>query len=217
MNRISDVVIERARVREVTGVFHSHAALENAVEVLLLSGFDRADIDRVADPEVVRQRVGDIYVAAEELADIGRTARRPFFTRDDISAAVAVGGSLFGCAVALAAAFFVLVSGGAPLTTGIVASFAGVLACGVAAVTIVHILRQERRLGLESLMATRGLILWIRVHSPQREELAQQILQEHGARAVRVHEIEIEKRPEEIPLSWLRPDPWLGPERLGQP
>jgi hypothetical protein len=217
MNRISDVVIERARVREVTGVFHSHAALENAVEVLLLSGFDRADIDRVADPEAVRQRVGDIYVAAEELADIGRTARRPFFTRDDISAAVAVGGSLFGCAVALAAAFFVLVSGGAPLTTGIVASFAGVLAGGVAAVTIVHILRQERRLGLESLMATRGLILWIRVHSPEREELAQQILQEHGARAVWVHEIEIEKRPEDIPLSSLRPDPWLGPETLVQP
>ena len=78
-------------------------------------------------------------------------------------------------------------------------------------------LGQERRLGLESLMATRGLILWIRVHSPEREELAQQILQEHGARAVRVHEIEIEKRPEDIPLSSLRPDPWLGPETLVQP
>src|SRR6267142_787816 len=121
MNRMSDVVLDRARVREVTGVFHSHAALEDAVDALLHSGFDRADIDRVAHPEAVRQRVGDIYVAAEELADIGRTARRPFFTRDDISAAVAVGGSLFGCAVALtAASFFVLVSGGAPLTTGIV-------------------------------------------------------------------------------------------------
>ena len=66
-------------------------------------------------------------------------------------------------------------------------------------------------------MATRGLILWVRVHSPEREELAQQILQEQGARAVRVHEIEIEKRPEDIPLSSLRPDPWLGPETLVQP
>jgi hypothetical protein len=37
-----------------------------------------------------------------------------------------------------------------------------------------------------------------------------------GSRAIRVHEIELEKRPEEIPLSTLRPDPWLGNERLGQ-
>jgi hypothetical protein len=217
MNKIGDVVLERAKVREVTGVFHSHDALEEAVEALLLTGFDRADIDRVADPEAVRQRIGDIYVAAEELADVGRVARRPLITRDDISSAVAVGGSLFGCAVALAAAFVVLAPGGRPLTTGVVAAIAGVLAGGAAAVTIAHLLRRERRLGLESLMATRGLILWVRVHSPEREELAQQILQDHGARAVRVHEIEIEKRPEEIPLSSLRPDPWLGPERLAQP
>jgi len=217
MNKISDVVLDRARVREVTGVFHSHAALEEVVEALLLSGFDRADIDRVADPEAVRQRIGDIYVAAEELADVARVPRRPFFTHADISSAVAVGGSLFGSAVALAAAFIVLVSGGGPLATGIVATIAGVLAGGAAAVTTVHYLRRERRRGLESLMAARGLILWVRVHSPEREEVAQQILQEHGARATRVHEIEIEKRPEEIPLSSLRPDPWLGPERLAQP
>jgi hypothetical protein len=46
-----------------------------------------------------------------------------------------------------------------------------------------------------------------------------------GGRAIRVHEIELEirvyeieleTRPEEIPLRTLRPDPWLGNERLGQ-
>jgi hypothetical protein len=217
MNKMSDVVLDRARVREVTGVFHSHAALEDAVEVLLLSGFDRSDIDRMADPGRIRQRLGDIYVAAEELADVGHTPRQPYIASDDISAAVAVGSSLFGCAVALAAAFFVLVSGGGPVVTGIIAVIAGVLAAGTAAVAIVHFLRRERRLGLNSVMAARGLVLWVRVHAPEREDLARQILQEHGARAVRVHDIEIEKRPEDIPLGSLRPDPWLGPERLVQP
>jgi hypothetical protein len=38
----------------------------------------------------------------------------------------------------------------------------------------------------------------------------------HGGSAIRVHEIELEKRPEAIPLSTLRPDPWLGNERLGR-
>jgi hypothetical protein len=215
--RSSDTALERVKVREVTGVFYSHADLEDAVDALLLSGFDRSDIDEAADPEEMRHRLGDIYVAAEELADVPHAARRPFFKWDDISTAVAVGGSLFGSAVALAAAFVVLVSGGGPRTTGIVAVIAGTLAGVTAALTVAHYLRRERRRGLDSLMATRGLILWVRVHSPQREELAERILREHGARAVRVHEVEIEKRPEEIPLATLRPDPWLGPERLGQP
>jgi hypothetical protein len=42
-------------------------------------------------------------------------------------------------------------------------------------------------------------------------------LRRHGAKAVRVHEIEIDKRTEDLPLAGLRPDPWLGNERLGEP
>jgi hypothetical protein len=61
----------------------------------------------------------------------------------------------------------------------------------------------------------RGIVLWVRVRAPEREEMAQKILSEHGARAIRVHEIEIDKTVEDIPLSRLRPDPWLGSERLG--
>jgi hypothetical protein len=66
-------------------------------------------------------------------------------------------------------------------------------------------------------MAARGIILWVRLRSPEREEKAQQILRNHGGRAIRTHEIEIDKRPQDLPLSKLRPDPWLGSERLGQP
>jgi hypothetical protein len=65
-------------------------------------------------------------------------------------------------------------------------------------------------------MAARGLVLWVRVRSLDGEDKAQKILRQLGGRAIRVHEIEIEKHPEEIPLSSLRPDPWLGSERLGQ-
>jgi hypothetical protein len=35
--------------------------------------------------------------------------------------------------------------------------------------------------------------------------------------AVHVHEIELAKTPEDLPLQSLRADPWLGDERLGQP
>jgi hypothetical protein len=57
----------------------------------------------------------------------------------------------------------------------------------------------------------------VHVRTPDREQKAHHILQLRGADAVRVHEVEIEKRAENIPLSSLRPDPWLGDERLGTP
>ena len=60
------------------------------------------------------------------------------------------------------------------------------------------------------------LVLWVRVRSPEQEERAQRILSEHGGEAVRVHEIEIEKRTDEIPLSTIKPDPLLSDEPLGR-
>lgn len=56
----------------------------------------------------------------------------------------------------------------------------------------------------------------VRVRNPEREAEAIEILNRHQAEAIRVHEIEIDKRLEDLPLSSLRPDPWLGEERLAQ-
>jgi hypothetical protein len=67
MMRSTDDAIERAKLREVAAIFHSDEALEAAVEALLLAGFDRADIDRLADLDEVHRRIGLIYVAHEEL------------------------------------------------------------------------------------------------------------------------------------------------------
>ncbi|MGZ3296702.1 MAG: hypothetical protein ACXU9D_25975, partial [Xanthobacteraceae bacterium] len=80
-----------------------------------------------------------------------------------------------------------------------------------------RIFRQDEARGLDALMAERGLILWVRARSPEQEALAQEILLSHRAEAVRVHEIELEKRPEDLPLGTIRPDPWLGSEPLARP
>ncbi len=56
-------------------------------------------------------------------------------------------------------------------------------------------------------MSAGGLVLWVRARSPEREEKIRQILVAHGADSVRVHEIEIEKRLEDLPLSSLLVDP----------
>jgi hypothetical protein len=77
MSSPSDAVLEVEKVREVAAVFRSRDALFKAIDDLLLAGFDRADIDLVADPDVVQRRLGTAAVRAEDLADVPSTPRRP--------------------------------------------------------------------------------------------------------------------------------------------
>ena len=218
MNRSEhDTVLERARVREVTGVFHSRAALDAVANELLLSGFDRADIDVIAGLDEVKKRLGAVYVAPEELPDVARVPRRPFIAGDDISVTAAVVAGVVGSVVALGTAAAVLARDGSDTQAAVVAGIVGLLAGFIALLTTGRLFRREEAKGLDALMSKHGLVLWVRPRSPEQEAMAQEFLLKHGAKAVRVHEIEIEKRPEDLPLSSLRPDPWLGNERLGQP
>jgi hypothetical protein len=209
-------VLERTKVREVAGVFHSRRAVEAAFEDLLLNGFDRADIDRLASLDEVRRRL-KVNVSPEEAADLTPTPRRPVFAPDDITAGVAVTGSLSGAAVGVAVVFIVLASGGEGWTAGVAGTLAGIGAGWIGALLLARMFRRDQLRGLDWIEFDRGVILWVRVRSAEREAKAQDILRRNGGHAVRVHEIDIEKRTEDLPLSSLRPDPWLGSEPLGHP
>jgi hypothetical protein len=210
MGHSSDIVVEKIKVREVAGVFHTRAALEDAADDLLLSGFDRADIDLMTTPDAVQEKLGGVYVADEELPDIPGVPRQAYVARDDAAGAVAVVAGMLASVAATAAAFAIVASGGA-----LAIALAGAAGGGAAAVIARH-LGQERARELDAHLREGGLILWVRVRSPEREVLAQEILSRHGAEAVRVHEIEIDKRLDEIPLSKVRVDPLLAEgERLG--
>ena len=65
-----DDVLERRVIREVAAVFHREEILEDAIQALLLAGFDRGDIDIMGDIETVRRRLGALYVPPEEIADV---------------------------------------------------------------------------------------------------------------------------------------------------
>lgn len=209
-------VLERTKVREVAGVFHSRRAVEAAFEDLLLNGFDRADIDRLASLDEVRRRL-KVYVSPEEAADLAPTPRRPILTPDDITAGVAVIGSLVGAAVGIAVVFVVLSSRGDGRSAGIAGTLAGIGAGWIGALLLARMFRRDQLRGLDWIEFDRGVILWVRVRSAERGAMAQDILRRNGGHAIRTHEIEIEKREEDLPLSSLRPDPWLGSEPLGHP
>jgi hypothetical protein len=199
----------------VAGVFHSYEALEGAVEALLISGFDRADIDRMASIDKVRDRIGNVFVASEELADIPLAPRQPVVLSSDAATTYALVASVTAGAAGLATALAAVVSN-LPLVTGVVAAVAAAVVAGsIAVVAARRIIDREKVSGLDWHMTDRGIVLWVRVRSPEGQDKALRILHDHGAVAARVHEIEIDKTVEDLPLSKLRPDPWLGSERLG--
>ena len=150
-----DDAIERAKLREVAAIFHSDEALEAAAEALLLAGFDRADLDRLADLDEVRERVGLIYVAHEELADVPQAPRRPLVTREDVTLTlvlvVSVLASLAGVVVAL---IVVALDGGTEAAVG-AALLSALVAGGISAFITVRGLRPMRSEALKPLMAAR--------------------------------------------------------------
>lgn len=216
MSESDDTTIERARVREVAGVFPARDALDAAVDALLLAGFDRADIDLMAGLDAIEQKLGAVYVPAKELADVPQAPRRAFVAREDVATTLAGAAGLLIYVGATAAALGVVASGGTLALALAAATAGGAVGGGIGALAA-RLLGQEQAKELETQMAAGGLVLWVRVRSPDQEQKAQQILVGNGAEAVRVHEIEIDKRLEDLPLSSLRPDPWLGDETLGQP
>ena len=217
MHASSDDILDLVRTREVTGVFHSRKALDAAVQDLLLADVDRADIDVSASVDELQRRLNYSAIPAPDLADIPTAPRQPYVGEDDVLGTDAVVGSVAGCAAAVGVAFYLAAQGMQPISVGILAVLSGIIVAGVAVLWARRRLQRERAEGLEKLSEAQGLLIWVRVRSPEQEAQAQEILVRHGAEAVHVHEIDLAKRPEDLPLQSLRPDPWLGDERLGQP
>src|SRR5260370_28892268 len=212
-----DDILERTRTREVTGVFHSRKALAAAVQDLLVAGIDRADIDISASLDELERRLNSLSIPSADLADLPTTPRQPFMGEDDVLSTETVVGSVAGCIGAVAMAFYLVARDVGPLSVGIVSVLVGLVVGFAAMLWVRRLLQRERTRGLEKLSEAQGLLVWVRVRSPEKEAEAQEILTRYGGKAVHVHEIELAKTPEDLPLHSLRPDPWLGEERLGQP
>ena len=216
MSEPSDV-LDRVRTREVTGVFHSRRALDTAAQDLLSSGFDRADIDVSASPDEQQRRLNYQAIPAADLADIPAAARRPYVGGDDRLGIEVVTASVVGCVVALVMAFCLASREMTPLTVILVSALSGIVAAAAAIRPLRRLMQRDRFRGLEPVAEWEGLLIWVRVQSPEKEALAQEILLRYGGEAVHIHEIEIAKTADDLPLHSLRPDPWLGNEPLGRP
>jgi len=63
---------------------------------------------------------------------------------------------------------------------------------------------------LERDLRAGGLVIFVRVRNEEREKQAQAIMRRNGALNVHVHEVELRKTVDELPLAKIQPDPWLA-------
>jgi hypothetical protein len=202
-----------AKVREAVGVFHDRNSFQAAVDELLNSGFDRADLGLLASTRAVEEKLGHLYEKVSELEDDPRVPRAAFIGRDSmVEGRTGIVGGLAYIG-ALAAIGAVVASGGTlawTIAAAVVAGGGGGLLGGVAA----RWLGRERAKTIQDQLDHGGLLLWVRLRDVTHERRAVDILRMHSAADVHVHELPVAAVPEADPLAGFEPDPFLPKARI---
>ncbi len=107
---------DNAQGKEVVGVFGDASSFQEAIDELLTSGFDRAEISLLAGEEAVVEKLGHKYKKIEEIEDNDEAPRADYVDAESLGEAKgALIGGLFYIG-AFAAAGAILASGGALAT-----------------------------------------------------------------------------------------------------
>ncbi len=177
--------VRGGRVREAVAVFDAVADYEAALHALLEAGFAPEEIQMLAGFETVEKKLGHRYRRVEELEDVPEAPRTAFVHLEDLEAGErAVAASLTVLPTLLAGGLVVASSG--PLA----ALLAGAaMAGGMLATLLAEWLGEHRARELVEQLRHGGILLWVRVDTPEKERRALEILHRHGGRDVHVHEI----------------------------
>ncbi|SMX42342.1 hypothetical protein [Actibacterium lipolyticum] len=171
---------------EAVAVFDTVESLQAAMYDLTLSGFSRYDISVLGDAKAMEEKLGHHYWRAMELEDNPDAPRAAFVSEEavgELEGAIAGGFFFLGSAIAMTALL-------TPAST-LAASVAAVAIGGSPGAVIGTLL--ARRVGAhhkdyyENQIKHGGLLLWVRVVSKEKEELALKILKGHSGKDVHVH------------------------------
>ena len=99
-------------VREAVGVFNRPEELQGAIDELLSSGFDRAELSLLAGEHAVEEKLGHRYEKVSSLADDQTVPREAYVSTEAIGGAEGglIGGLMYVGATAAAGA--IVISGG---------------------------------------------------------------------------------------------------------
>lgn len=173
-------------VREAVGVFETAETMQAAIDELLRTGFDRAELSLLAATEAVEDKLGHVYRKVAEVEDDPEVPRTCYVAPESIGEAegALAGGLLYVGAVAAAGA--IVASGGALAVVIAGAAIAGGVGGLIGAVLARLIDKHQARL-LHEHLDRGGLLLWVRTRDADHEARASAILKRHSGHDVHIH------------------------------
>ncbi|MEO1240829.1 MAG: hypothetical protein AAFX54_02885 [Pseudomonadota bacterium] len=177
-------------IKDAVGVFDSERDLEAAVDALLTSGFNRADLSLLAGEQAVKEKLGHAYRDVRELEDDPAAPSIAYVPRESIGDAqgAVIGAPMY--VVGVTAAGMVAAAGG-PLTIGVAAVAAAAGAGAALGVVLAGLIGRRRAEFIENQLDHGGLLLWVRTWDAREEEKAVKILQANNASDVHIHDFSV--------------------------
>lgn len=169
------------------GIFDGPDTLQEAIDELLTSGFDGAELSLLASETAVQEKLGHKYRKVSELEDEADILRSAYVSTEAVGDAegAVVGGLMYiGAGVLMGPAAF---------ASGTLASIAGAAAVGggisgVIGSIFARLIGEQHASLIEEQLDHGGLLLWVRVWDAEREKRAVEILSRHSGRNAHIHE-----------------------------
>lgn len=177
-----------AGCREAVGVFQDEASLRAAVDVLLITGFDRSSLSLLADHRRVEAKLGHNCDRVDELEDDPGVPTRHYAGIDSRieGEAALIGGLIYFSSVL--AVGIVVASDGTATEALIAAAIVGAVAGAIGFALVRYLERRHSRQLMEQIRRG-GIPLWVRIPDAEHERRAVDILERHGAAHVHCHEM----------------------------
>lgn len=184
---------QNGMVREAVGVFADDASLQDAIDALLSSGFDRADLSLLASQAAVEEKLGGVYEKVADIEDNPDVPRAAYVAKESIGRAQGgiMGGLIYVGAVAAAGA--VVASGGTMALAGAAALLAGGTG-GLVGSVLAEWIENHHAEEIQRHIDHDGLLLWVRTWAAEDEQRAIDILTRHSAHDVHVHSLPAARR-----------------------
>jgi hypothetical protein len=178
----------RTVIREAVGVFHDAARFQAAIDELLSSGFDRAELSLLAGEASVIEKLGHGYRRIAEFEDDIRVPRVAYISTESIGDAE---GGVIGLLVyvgATVAAGAILASGGTLMGAMIAAAMMGG-AGGAVGAGLARLIGNHHAAHLQRQIDAGGLMLWVHIRDAKHGSRAIDILARHGASDIHQHDL----------------------------
>lgn len=179
---------EADAIREAVGYFGTADTLQEAIDELMSSGFDRAELNLLAAEHTVEQKLGHKYRKVTELEDDAAVPRCCYISTESIGDAQ---GALIGAPlyVAGAAAAGAIVASGGTLAAVITAAVLAGGTSGLIGFVLAKLVGDHHAHHLQEQLNHGGLLLWVQTRDAEHEKRAVDILKKHSGRDAHVHAI----------------------------